>query len=671
MRRSVLTASLALAVLICATITAVPAVGQSAVERGSITSFDGTPIVYNLFVPAGPGPFPAVLSGHGWSGRGQTQFAGFVKRLVDHGYVVLTWDARGFGASGGETHLNAPEYEARDVSALVDLLADRTEVVQDGPGDPRVGMNAGSYAGAIQLVSAAFDPRIDAIAPRNTWHDLRYSLYPNGVTKLVLGAGLTANGLRSSTLDGVDSNGEAGVQTGSYSTGLLRASLVPNALGTPDQETLDWLAERSLSGYGADAPVRVPTLLVQGLTDPLFRLNEALWSMEAIRPHAPTKLIAWCGGHAPCPYVRSGENHVNNRVLGWFERYLKDRDVDTGPAVEYLDNQGHWRSADRFEEIATDTLVSTGSARIVSSGAPTGTDPDNVEATRATTSREGDPGTMTIATPVRAGELLVGVPRARLRVSGTGPGAHLFVKIVDREANHVLGMQETPVRVGLLSAETQTIELELAALAYRVPAEHHVDVQISTSSLQFADHRGGAVVDIEAEVTLPILPAAAVPDPDVEPAPPPGPQPAPSASPEPSPDPNASPASPQLLPVPGVTAAGRVPQRSAPNTFVMFGVSATSDASGTTTGSFFIRDPIANGARINTVGRVDSLQIVGDTATVEGPCDVTGDPDARCTIVLRDLGAPGAGVDRVSFAAPGYSEGNTIEQGEVVVQRGG
>ena len=39
------------------------------------------------------------------------------------GFNVLTWDSRGFGNSGGTVTVDAPDKEARDVSALIDWLA--------------------------------------------------------------------------------------------------------------------------------------------------------------------------------------------------------------------------------------------------------------------------------------------------------------------------------------------------------------------------------------------------------------------------------------------------------------------------------------------------------------------------------------------------------------------
>ena len=49
----------------------------------------------------------------------------------------------------------------------------------DGPGDPRVGVAGGSYGGALSLLGAAYDRRIDAIAPQITWNSLTTALFPS------------------------------------------------------------------------------------------------------------------------------------------------------------------------------------------------------------------------------------------------------------------------------------------------------------------------------------------------------------------------------------------------------------------------------------------------------------------------------------------------------------
>ena len=140
-----------------------------------------------LYLPATT-PAPAVLVAHGFGGTKASVDAD-ARALVDRGFVVLAWTARGFGASGGQITLNSPDHEVADARALVDRLAARPEVVQDGPGDPRVGVTGGSYGGALALLLAGYDPRVDALAPMITWNDLGQALFPNAAAAPGIAAG--------------------------------------------------------------------------------------------------------------------------------------------------------------------------------------------------------------------------------------------------------------------------------------------------------------------------------------------------------------------------------------------------------------------------------------------------------------------------------------------------
>ena len=53
--------------------------------------------------------------------------------------------------------MDAPGYEVADARALIDYLATRSDVIQDSPGDPRVGIAGGSYGGALALLAAGYD----------------------------------------------------------------------------------------------------------------------------------------------------------------------------------------------------------------------------------------------------------------------------------------------------------------------------------------------------------------------------------------------------------------------------------------------------------------------------------------------------------------------------------
>ena len=92
---------------------------------------------------------------------------------------MYTIQARGFGRSTGQIGLDSLDYEIPDGRAIVDWLAQQPEVQLDATGDPRVGVTGGSYGGALSLMLAGTDPRIDAVVPLITWNDLEQSLFPN------------------------------------------------------------------------------------------------------------------------------------------------------------------------------------------------------------------------------------------------------------------------------------------------------------------------------------------------------------------------------------------------------------------------------------------------------------------------------------------------------------
>ena len=150
---------------------------------------------FRLTVAAGPGelgavsldatlylpertPAPAILVAHGFGGS-KSSVDTDARELATHGFVALTWSARGFGHSTGQISLDSPDHEVADASRLIDYLASRPEVLRDRPGDPRVGVTGSSYGGALALLLAAYDHRVDAIAPAITWNDLGQALFPN------------------------------------------------------------------------------------------------------------------------------------------------------------------------------------------------------------------------------------------------------------------------------------------------------------------------------------------------------------------------------------------------------------------------------------------------------------------------------------------------------------
>ncbi|HEY0812450.1 MAG TPA: alpha/beta fold hydrolase [Pseudonocardia sp.] len=338
-RRVPLRSLLALAIALLALVgTASPAVAAEPirVQEQRIVGA-GVSLDTSLYLPAAL-PAPAVLVAHGFGGTKASVDAD-ARDLAARGYVVLTWSARGFGASGGQIALDAPDAEVADARKLVDWLAQRPEVRQDGPGDPRVGVTGGSYGGALSLMLAGYDKRIDAIAPVITWNDLAQALFPNAAAAGPLPADTPAHGAFAQ--DGVFKRGWAGVffssgqagqpvpgvplTCGRFSPAICAAYTEAATTGRISPATAT-LLQRSSPASVTDR-ITAPTLLVQGEQDTLFGLDQADANARQIAAHGTPVAVTWyAGGHdggAP-------DQAVRDQIGTWFDHYLGG----SGPAPD-------------------------------------------------------------------------------------------------------------------------------------------------------------------------------------------------------------------------------------------------------------------------------------------------------------------------------------------------
>ena len=505
-----------LAVLVASSAVAVVPGAAGAQEAPTVTtqvveSFDGTPLLTTLFVPAGADerPAPLVLLTHGWGGTGQRDPGGFVGRLLDAGYVVLTWDQRGFGCSGGEVQIDKPEAEGQDVRSLIDWAVAAAPVRVDATGDPVVGMAGGSYAGGIQTAAASIDDRIDAIAPEISWSDLRYSLYGGEVVNQGWATLLYLVGTATADGQGLDPSCPTYPQAGGLDPTIAQGYTEGVTTGRISAPVLDFFARSSLARYGESTPVDVPTLVVQGSTDTLFDLTDGWRIVEHVRgTGAPANFLVFCGGHVACPasYADAGDaEHVDDAILAWFARYLHgDGSVDVGPAVEYRTNEGVWRAATGFPSPGAAPLTASGSGRVVSVPAP-----DRADATTAVVSAPDDPRAMQVeVAEASPGALdLFGIPTVTLAVEGVGEEVILMAKLVDRESGAVVNLQEGAVRVPLTGGPVE-VDVPMPGVAYTLPAGHHLDLQVSTASLMHSNARTPSTVDVRASVAVPVEPVA-------------------------------------------------------------------------------------------------------------------------------------------------------------------
>ncbi len=336
-------------------------------------------------------PAPAIMLAHGFGGSLRsvhTQAEEFARR----GFVVLTWSARGFGRSTGQIALNSLDREVRDAQKLLDFLGTRDEVQKDSGGDPRVGVTGASYGGALSLLLAGVDKRVDTLVPVITYNDLAQALLPNsalatprpdatpsatafgedGVFKrswagIFFSAGMTSIDLASPTGDapetGQQESGQGSVEQpqqqpggnsgaqgqqpptpsmgacGRFTPEVCAAYTEVATTGRASQQTLDLL--RKSSPVAVTDQIKQPTMLVQGEQDTLFGLDQSdATARQIAAAGAQVKMVWYAGGH-------DGGNPgtaLRGEIADWMAFHLQGKGTDPGTGFEYT-VQGAFRSS--------------------------------------------------------------------------------------------------------------------------------------------------------------------------------------------------------------------------------------------------------------------------------------------------------------------------------------
>lgn len=480
----------------------------------------GVRIDASFFTSGSPGRRPAVLLAHGFGGS-KDDMKDQAVTLARDGYAVLTWSARGFGRSTGKIGLNDPKGEVADVSRLIDWLAKRPEVQLDKPGDPRVGMAGASYGGAIALLAAGYDHRVDAIAPAITYWNLADALFPNGVFKK-LWAGVFVN---------------SGGGCAKFTAELCRMYERVAESGRPDAEARALLQARSPSAVGED--IKVPTLLVQGQSDSLFPLGQADAAARAIRANGAPVDVDWiAGGHDGGDMETS---RVQARDTAWFDRYLKgDKGVDTGPAfritrtggIDSTDGAAQLKGASgaSYPGLESGQLTVELSGRQQRFANPAGATPPAVSALPGLGGSGGLAQLSSLGVgvsldfpgqyaqfdsrPVRQDLWITGSPTVTVHVTSTSDDAVLFGKVYDvgpGRGQPVLPSQlVAPVRVE--GARTgKDVTLTLPAVDHEVQKGHRLRLVLASTDLGYASPTAPAMytVSLKSGLKVPTAPGVA------------------------------------------------------------------------------------------------------------------------------------------------------------------
>jgi ABC-2 type transport system ATP-binding protein len=465
---------------------------------------------------------PAVLLAHGFGGT-KDSVREQAEDLARRGYAVLAWTAQGFGASGGQIHLNSPDYEVRDAQRLLDWLAARPEVRTDGAGDPRVGVVGASYGGGLALLLAAYDHRVDAIVPMITWNDLDQVFLPGGVFKKGW-AGMFFGG----------SANPADPACGRFAAAVCQAYQQVATAGQADTATLDLLRRSSPSSV-LDR-IKAPTLLIQGEADTLFPLAEADANARGIAATGTPVRVAWyTGGHDGGAGPPSDQDRVTSLTEDWLSAWLDGdggaSDSFTWSRITGLDAVNQGLKSGAYSVTDYPGLGGTASRvmRLAGGAQPIANPPAGTPAAVSTLPGAGAlssasarlakdiPGQHAefVSAPLDRPVEVVGAAKASIRVASPTGSAVVFVKLYDLAPDGTATLPDglvTPVRLANLPSAVDRaapVTVTLPAIVHRFEAGHRLRLVVATSDQAYATPAAPAVYTVALDNTGITLPTVA------------------------------------------------------------------------------------------------------------------------------------------------------------------
>jgi predicted acyl esterase len=282
--------------------------GTAGVRFVDIEGDGGTILKANVFTPAGSDGkrrYPVIVLPTSWA-MPQIEYIAQAKKLADSGYVVVSYNARGFWQSGGHIEVAGPP-DIADASKVIDWTLANT------PANPeKIGMAGVSYGAGISLLASAFDPRVKAVVALSGWADLIDSIYSGRTQHLQAAAML----------------GGAGYLTGRPSPEFQRIlkDFVTSNLDRED-EMIEWGRKRSpathLDRINANGAA---IMLANAWGDTIFPPNQYADFYEKLT--GPKRLEFRPGDHATAEGtgLLGLPNDTWTNAQRWFDHHLKGAD---------------------------------------------------------------------------------------------------------------------------------------------------------------------------------------------------------------------------------------------------------------------------------------------------------------------------------------------------------
>ena len=470
-----------------------------------INSFDGVDITANVIVPtSGKESYPAIIFINSWA-MDEYEYIPQAVRFAEQGYIVLSYATRGFGESEGQIATAGPK-DMLDLSYVIDWLLENTNADVE-----RIGASGISYGSGISLLGAAHDHRISAVVAMSTWGSLTESLYGQETPRLIWGGLLTLLG---------EITGDADPVIAENYGNLIKHKNI--------EETIEWADVRSAQTYVDILNARdVPIYIANNFGDNLFQPNQALKFYEQLT--TPKRMDLSQGMHASAELwglVNADKEHyLWQKTEMWFDRWLKGE--ENGIEYESSFNVEPKYANDQYEQLQQwptplvqddrmylhpRGLLSNG--KLKSSGYSSWwSNTDTILSGLDTLANTGIPMISTLIEAEIDAPVLTSIPFIS-RVNGivfeTGrldesmairgiPKLHLNVKPSKSQYQMVAYLYDVDAfGIGKLithgpltdydaaAGQVQSVDLELVAAAYDVPAGHKVALVIDTFDLLYA-----------------------------------------------------------------------------------------------------------------------------------------------------------------------------------------
>lgn len=512
---------------------------------------DGTPVRLDVSVwPQSSGRHPVVLLAHGFGGT-KDSVTSEADDLHGRGYVVIAWSARGHGQSGGRIHLNDPAYEIADARTLLDLAAKRPDVELDAPGDPRAGVMGASYGGALGLMLAGADRRVDGVVSAITWNDLADAFFPQAAIRApaTTAAGrapvdvagpfkqVWATNFFLSALRGGGGQGEGAARCGRFDPTICRLFVQASETGAASPQLTALL--RAHSPKPTMNAVTAPTFLVQGVGDSLFGLDQADATASALAAAGTPYAVRWSdGGHDAASTHESEELEAS---YTWLDHYVRDkasasRSESALPTAAFTYGIPASRAGQpttlhtltAYPGLSGAPLRTRELPLATTSGSllhPPGGQPASLIAVPGLAALGVSLSTYQIAAlpgqstaldtePIAEATTVVGSPTMRLTVTSDAPDVTLFASVwrVTGGSVTLTNPLVAPVRLAVTPGRPTPVTISLPGATYDLPAGTRWRVLLTSTESTYSNSRTPSSIRISgaSALTLPVAAGAAV-----------------------------------------------------------------------------------------------------------------------------------------------------------------